>query len=133
MGYTAVDSGKLPADGAMIGGKGNDGLFHFLSVDNNGSLGTAAGAVTDGSGSITTGGTSQQIFSANTSRRWLLVQNISNAVLYVNFGAAAVVDSNSIKLNANASYESPAGFVTTATVTVIGATTGQKFVAKQYP
>jgi hypothetical protein len=90
------------------------------------------GAPTDASGSIAAGGTSQQIFAGNTTRSWLIIQNISSAVLYINFGAAAVVDSNSIKLNANAFYESPAQFCPSGIVTIIGATTGQKFVAKQF-
>lgn len=90
------------------------------------------GAPTDGSGSITTGGTSQTVFAANSSRTWFLIQNISSAVMYINFGAAAVADSNSIKLNTGAFYENPSHFCPSGTITIIGATTGQKFIAKQF-
>jgi hypothetical protein len=89
------------------------------------------GAPTDGSSSIVSGGTSQQVFAANTGRTWLLVQNVSAAVLYINFGAAATADSNSIKLNPNATYENPSQFCPNGIITIIGGTTGQKFIAKE--
>ncbi len=93
--------------------------------------GTVKSAATDASSSIASGGVSQQAFAANATRTWLFVQNISTAVLYINFGAAATVDTNSIKLNANANYENPPQFCPNGTVTIIGGTTGQKYVAKQ--
>jgi hypothetical protein len=88
-------------------------------------------APTDGSGSIASGGTSQTVFAANSSRSWLFVQNISNAVMYLNFSGVSVADSNSVKLNANSYYENPPHYCPNGTLTIIGATTGQKFVAKQ--
>src|SRR3954453_5592796 len=84
---------------------------------------TLRAAPTDGSGSIASGGTSQQLFAANTGRTWFLVQNVSAAVLYVNLGAAATADSNSIKLNPNVTYESPAQFCPSGIITIIGGTT----------
>lgn len=85
----------------------------------------------DGSGAIATGGTSQQIFDGKTSRAYLLVQNISDATLYLNFGAAATIDNNSLRLLPGELYENPPNFCPNGTVTIIGATTGKKFVAKQ--
>lgn len=85
----------------------------------------------DGSGAITTGGTSQQVFDAKSSRAYLIVQNISDQALYLNFGAAATVDNNSFRLLPSELYENPPHFCPNGTVTIIGATTGKKFVAKQ--
>jgi len=85
----------------------------------------------DGSGAIATGGTSQQVFAALASRAYVLIQNISDATLYVNFGAPATIDGNSFKLLAGEWYENPPNFCPNGTVTIIGATTGKKFVAKQ--
>lgn len=93
-----------------------------------------AGSLIDGSGSIATGGTAQQVFTQNTGRQYFILQNISSGDLWVNFGTTAVQDQPSIKLVAGASLEFSAagtGVVPTALVSVIGATTGQKFVAKQ--
>ena len=90
------------------------------------------GSLVDGSGALT--GSSQQVFAANMSRQYLLIQNIdaTNAV-WVNFGTAAVADQPSIKLAAGASVEysaSGTGVVPTSAVNVIG-TAASKFVAKQ--
>lgn len=89
------------------------------------------GTLTNGSGSITTGGTSQQIFASKSDRRYLLIQNISTENLWFNFGTAAVQDQPSIKLLPNASFVMESNFVDTQAVNIIGATTGSKFVAKE--
>lgn len=85
----------------------------------------------DGSGTITTGGTSQTVFAANGSRRYLEIQNISDTTMYINFGAVAVVDSNSFKILAGGEYINVSNWVPQTSVTIICATTGKKFVAKE--
>ena len=89
------------------------------------------GTFTDGSGTITTGGASQQIFAANTARSYLLVQNLSAEALFVGFGVAAAAGQPSVKLVASGAVVFEFGFVPTSTVTIIGATTGSAFTAKQ--
>lgn len=89
------------------------------------------GAPTDRSGTITTGGTSQTLAAALSTRTYIEIQNISDETMYINFGAAATVDSNSFKIVAGGSYVNPAHFCPTGTITIIGATTGKKFVAKE--
>lgn len=96
---------------------------------------TPAGSLIDGSGTVTLGGTSQQVFTANAGRQYLLIQNHSDTDLWVNFGTAAVADQPSIKVYANGGTvefgAGHTGVVPTATVNVIGATTGKSFTAKQ--
>lgn len=94
-------------------------------------LGQQRGSLTDGSGTITTGGTSQQIFASNTARKYLLFVNVSSEDLWINFGTAAVVTQPSIKVVPNGSFVMEGFFVSTQTVNVIGATTGSAFTAKQ--
>lgn len=94
--------------------------------------------VTDGSGSVTTGATSQQAFAADSSRIYLFVQN-PNATLsgvaaescFVNIGAAAsstaansyeIANGNSLTFDGNA--------VPWQAVNITCPTTGHKFVAK---
>lgn len=89
-------------------------------------------ALTDGSGTITTGGTSQQIFAANSTRNYLFVQNLSSADEYINFGSAATTGAGSIKLISGASFVMESNTITNQTVNIIGATTGQSFTAKQH-
>lgn len=86
---------------------------------------------------ITAGGTQQNVFAANPSRRYLIIQNLSTDELWVNFGANATADKPSLAL-APASGTTPGGsieyagsYIPTSTVTIIGATTGSKFSAKQ--
>ncbi len=87
--------------------------------------------LTDGSGAITTGGTAQTVFAANANRRYLYIQNNSSAALWINFTTTATASQPSIELAAGASFTMASGFVSTELVSIIGATTGQTFTAKQ--
>lgn len=91
-----------------------------------GTLGTG----TNRSGSITTGGTAQQLAPSNTSRAGLDIQNISSGDLWINeTGGTAAVDTAG-------SWKVPAGqFFSVATnraISVLGATTGQSWTATEY-
>lgn len=88
-------------------------------------------ALADGSGTITTGGTSQTVFAANASRSFLLIQNVSAEPLWVNFGAAANEDQPSVKLPIDEKLMFDGRFVPTESVDIVGATTGSSFTAKQ--
>lgn len=93
---------------------------------------TGGGVLIDGSGVITSGGTSQQIFAANAGRRYLLIQNQSSESLWVNFGVAAVGSRPSIQIaNSGGSLIFEGSFIPTGTVNIIGATTNDAFTAKQ--
>lgn len=86
----------------------------------------------DGSGTITTGGTSQVIFAANPNRRYLEIQNVSDETMYINFGSAASASSASYMIAANGgAYINASNYCPTTTITIISATTGKRFVAKQ--
>jgi hypothetical protein len=93
--------------------------------------GSSGGSLTDRSGSITTGGTAQQLAAANSSRSYFILQNISTGDLWFNFGVAAVADQPSFKLAAGQSFAMEGSFISTQLISIIGATTGQKFVAKE--
>lgn len=93
---------------------------------------TAAGlpSGTDRSGSITIGGTAQALAAANTSRVGLKGQNISTGDLWVNEigGTAAADTAGSYKIPSGSSF----AVSTTRAISIIGATTGQKFTATEY-
>lgn len=110
-----------------------DGNPVLAKVDASGRLLTApqGGSTTDRSGTITAGGTAQQAAAANTSRRWLFFQNVSDEVMWIDFGAEAVADQPSIKVAAGSAYENPPHFCPTGAVSVIGATTGKAFTCKE--
>lgn len=87
---------------------------------------------TDRSGSITTGGTAQVLMAANASRRAWSIQNTSTVDLWVNeIGATAVLAPPSIWLQPGAYYESQASYCSPSAISIIGATTGQTFTARE--
>lgn len=98
------------------------------------------GAVTDRSGTITTGGTAQNAASANTSRNYLLIENPvykSDGVtlnpaerLCFRTDAVAGQGAGSICLDIGQGFEFT-GFIPTGAVSVIAATTGHAWTAKE--
>lgn len=86
-------------------------------------------AGTDRSGSITTGGAAQQLAAANTTRQSLTGQNISSGDLWINEigGTAAVDTAGSYKVAAGSAFS----VSTNRAISIIGATTGQKFSATE--
>lgn len=89
-------------------------------------------AVTNRSGTITAGGTAQQLAAVLVTRRYLFIQNIDPGEdLWFNFTTTAVVGQPSIKLSPGAAFVMEGSFVSTELVSVIAATTGHAFVAKE--
>lgn len=86
----------------------------------------------DRSGTITAGGTAQQIMAPSSVRRGLLIQNVSAGDLWFNIGATAVASQPSIKLAAGQAYETADGCTPSGHVSIIGASTSAEFVAKEW-
>jgi hypothetical protein len=95
-----------------------------------GKVGPAAGSFTDRSGTITTGSTAQTLAAANANRQYLFIQNNSASDLWINFTTTAVLSQPSIKLASGTSMTF-VSYLTTEAVSIIGATTGQTFTAKE--
>ena len=89
------------------------------------------GTLTDRSGTITLGGTAQQLAPAAVYRRWLFIQNISVGDLWINFTTTAVQTQPSIKIAAGGTFVMENSACTYELISIIGATTGQAFVAKE--
>ncbi len=86
----------------------------------------------DRSGTITSGGSAQEIMAVNQDgREYLYVQNNSDTTMWVNFGIVAVASQPSIRLLAGESFEMSSGYVSGESVSVIGAVTGKTFTAKE--
>ncbi|MCC6315347.1 MAG: hypothetical protein IT337_15190 [Thermomicrobiales bacterium] len=88
--------------------------------------------LTSRSGTITSGGTAQDLAAANASRRGFAIQNLSTGDLYFNTEATAVAGQPSFKIAAGQLYETPIHAVPTGAVSIIGATTGQAFAAREW-
>ncbi len=97
-----------------------------LDVQANPKRGTA----TDRSGTITLGGTAQSLMSSNANRNYLYVQNNSIGDIWINFTTTAVVGQPSIRIISLNVFEMKT-FVSTEAMSIIGATLGQAFTAKE--
>ena len=96
---------------------------------------------TDRSGTIATGGTSQQLMASNTQRRRFIIYNPATQTgqgiataesLFFNFtSAAGVNNATSVELTPGGIYDSGIGIVTPEQINIIAATTGHQFVAKE--
>lgn len=71
--------------------------------------------------------------AANPFRSYLFIQNLSQAPLYIDFdGTTAVAGQPSTMIPAGGSLTASAeDFCPTGAISIIGATTGQAFVAKE--
>jgi hypothetical protein len=89
--------------------------------------------MTDLSGTIATGGSSQLLSAAKQFRRGFYVFNSSAGDLWINdMGNAASAGGSSIKIPAGALYENPVNGVTVTAIYIFGASTGQSFSAKEW-
>jgi hypothetical protein len=98
-----------------------------IAVGTDGSPGDPLTAGTNRSGSITTGGTAQQLAAANTARRSLTGQNISIDSLWINEvgGTAAADTAGSFEVEPGDTFE----ISTNRAISIVGATTGQAWTA----
>lgn len=123
---------------AFMYGQDADGVWRPLR---SGATGLPVGAVlisgntvvkTSISGTITTGGTAQQIAAAKADRQGFMIQNQSSGDLYFSTLAAASIGQPSLKLSPGQTYESPAHGVPPGAISIIGATTGQAFAGREW-
>lgn len=94
---------------------------------------TRTATLVNRSGTITTGGAAQVLAAANTARKSFTVQNNSAGDLWINeIGGTAVLSQPSLKIASGSMYEAPTNGVSDAAISIIGATTGQTFSAREF-
>lgn len=90
----------------------------------------------DRSGSITSGGTAQQIMPANGNRKGWQIQNTSDTDMYFSEVSLAVAPTSTVPssqyLAPGALYRETGDDVSRTAVTVVGATTGKTFAAREW-
>ncbi len=97
-------------------------------------IGGAPPSVTpvDKSGTITAGGVAQNIAAANAVRIGFWIQNQSTGSLWLSDIGTATQASPSIEIKPGQLYESPYGGTSNKALSLIGATTGQAFAAREW-
>lgn len=129
----ATPSDVVPLYGIAFGAEGSDSV----AVDASNPLpvtviGGSSGTLVSRSGTITAGGAAQVIAAANAARKGYMIQNVSSGDLWFSTLGPAVLNQPSIKLAAGQSYETPASGFGTGAISIIGATTGQAFAAREW-
>jgi len=128
----------LSADTALLKADVADGVGVGSLPAISGTV-TVAGSITalpvngglyDYSRSITTASTSNEVVATNASRRYALVQNISDTGMWLGIGAAATTTSG-IFLASNSGIVWESGFLPTATLSILCTTSGKRFVVKE--
>lgn len=86
----------------------------------------------DKSGTITLGGTAQELMASNPERSGFWLQNVSAGDLWISDIGTAAATQPSLKVAAGAIYESPMTGCPTGAISIFGATTGQAFSAREW-
>lgn len=83
--------------------------------------------------SITTGGTHQQVFASNASRKYLLIQNISDTDMYLGLGfnPSNTTPAGLLLAKSGGGIVFESSYIPTSEVRIVCATTGKRFVALQ--
>lgn len=90
------------------------------------------GAMTDRSGTITTGGTAQQAAASNATRKGLMVQNISDTTdLWCRTDGTAAAAAGSIRIQPGQMLTFDAAMVGTGAVSMFSTLTGHAYTAKE--
>lgn len=87
----------------------------------------------DGSGTVTTGGTAQNLFGGTVPANGFFVQNNSSGDLWISDIGTAAAAQPSIKIPPNGSmFSTPAAYRPAAAISLFGATTAQAFTARRW-
>ena len=78
---------------------------------------------------ITTGGTHQQVFASNSSRKFLLVQNVSDTDMNLGIGYNPTASTGIFLAKSGSGIVFESGFIPTQEIRILCATTGKAFVA----
>lgn len=125
------------ASTATLQTTGNTSLASILADMTNGTqiaiVEPRNGTLTDNSGTTSgTPSTSTTVMAINSSRRYLLIENVSTtATVWVNFTSAATAANGSYELLPGGSLVQESGFVSTELVTILSTTASVPYTAKQ--
>lgn len=136
--YNSIGEVELNADSINLNVDGLEALASTQQADiadikadlANGvlSLGTK-GSITTRSGTITAGGTSQQVAASNSSRVYFAIQNISDTDMYLGVGYTPTTTTGILLTKSGGGFAFESGFIPTQAINLLCATTGKAFVA----
>jgi len=127
--YGGSDGTNLRAVSVDSSGRVNTNINGTVPVSGSVTALSSTGTITTRSSTITTGGTSQQVAASNSSRKYFVIQNISDTAMYLGVGYTPTTTTG-LLLSANGGgmiFET--SFIPTQAINVLCATTGKAFVA----
>ena len=95
-------------------------------------INTSGAPATDGSATVVTGGTAQNLFAGIVPMNGYLVANNSSATIYVSDVGPATSGGASIPIAAGSVFVTPSGYKPAGAVSLWGGTTGQAFAARRW-
>ena len=95
-------------------------------------INAAGSGASDGSGTVTAGGTTQTLFGGIVPANGWLVANNSSATLYVCDVGTATAGGASIPIAPGDIFATPSGYKPAGAVSVYGPTTGQAYAARRW-
>lgn len=122
---------QLPS-GLWMKASDSTGPYARTAADTYTLVSAAKGQPADRSGTITTGGTAQQLMAANTARTGFSIMNLSTGDLWINGFGTAAASQPSMRIQPGYYFETPVNFGGTGAVSIFGATTGQAFCAREW-
>ena len=131
---SVLNNTAKPDSSLQIGGSDGTNL-QPIKVETDGTVNVigARGILSNGTtNTIVAANVSQTTLAANSTRKYILIQNISDTDMYINFGAAATIGSDSILLTANGGfYERGEGFIPNEEVFIICSIISKNYTVKE--
>ena len=116
------------AETFLVCGISPTGAIDPAKVNSDGSFKAPSGALINRSGTIATGGTSQVLAAANTDRKYLFIQNISNADMYIGIGFTPTVGTGIFLIKSGGSIQWDR-FIPTGEIRIICSSSSAAFTA----
>jgi hypothetical protein len=139
----APDYATLDGIKHLVLGVDGTGTVQYFSLDNTGKLQVVVSSTpaptgftaSDGSGTIATGGTAQNLFSGTIPTNGYAIYNpdATNDLWIYEGGTAVANGTGCIRVAANGGgYETPPNYKPYGIVSIVGAGTGQKFTGRKW-
>ncbi|CAK0741503.1 hypothetical protein CCP1ISM_130010 [Azospirillaceae bacterium] len=130
-----TDQSAIPVVGTGSAGTPASNVITVQGISGGTSVQVAAtpGTLTNRSGTTSgTTNTSTQLMPANSTRKYLFIQNVDgNKTIWINFTNAATTTQPSIQLIAGSSFVMESSFVSTEAINVISSSTSVNYTAKE--
>ncbi len=108
-----------------------DALGRLLVVSSSSSTPSTVGTFTDRSGTLASAGVSQVVIPANANRKYLLIQNTGDQMLWCNETANANQNQPSFMIPTGSAFVMEGTAISVGAFNCVGAVAGKSYTAKE--